>query len=85
MDIHEKKCIKIITKKGVYLCNLSIDSTRDIVYNEITIKQEQSQGRRKYRKGNQEYKVRTGNRIREIEKSRKVTRCLKPAVAKAPI
>lgn len=50
---------------------MPIDNTLALVYNEITIKQEQSQGRRKYRKGNQEYKVRADNRIREIEKSRK--------------
>lgn len=53
------------------LVKMSIDNTLTLVYNEITIKQEQSQGRRKYRKGNQEYKVRADNRIREIEKSRK--------------
>lgn len=43
---------------------MPIDNTLALMYNEITIKQEQSQGRRKYRKGNQEYKVRADNRIR---------------------
>ena len=54
-------------------------------YNTIIKGKQNNEGRREYRKGKQECHITPGNRIREIEKSRIVTRCLKPAGAGEPL
>ena len=59
----------------------NVDNILKNVYTIIIKGKQNSEGRREYRKGKQECHIAPGNRIREIEKSRIVTRCLKPAGA----